>query len=155
MLDDLSERAASERRRYGLALKGLTGNQMQRAAGLLQVYGKHSAAIDALHKEAVERIETERAAIRAARAAEVERLRALLGDVVLLHLYERQLERMSARDRAGLLAEAADGWEKTIVSILVEGLTLPTSAALVDVERTAASITPTPWPVTWPGGDEL
>ncbi len=57
-------------------------------------------------------------ALEAARVADVDRRRALLGDVAMLHIYERRLGMMDGDQLRQALAEAAPGYERALVQEL-------------------------------------
>lgn len=57
-------------------------------------------------------------ALQAARSADVDRRRALLGDVAMLHIYERRLGMMDGDQLRQALAEAAPGFERALVQEL-------------------------------------
>lgn len=77
-------------------------------AGLKQQYQGNLALESAKVKKAAE----------AARVADFERRRALLGDVAIVHIYERRLASMDGEQLRSALAEAAPGAERALIQEL-------------------------------------
>lgn len=78
--------------------------------------------------------------LKEAQTAEVARLRRVLGDATLTHIYERRLERMTPAQILDMHAAAVDEWQKTLLGELgaavIEGRTTP---ATQDADRQAVA----------------
>lgn len=135
LLDKAKEIDADYRKWIDIVAKYDHLSEKGKADEVAKVAQRRRARVAEIQDEARTRIESERRKLAGelakAREAEVERRRAILGDVILSGIYRERLEKMSSGDILKAYREAAGDWEKAIVaeygSMIVEDRLVRTS----------------------------
>lgn len=153
-LTDLVSKATAATSTMERRLRSIEANpndsNRKRLQTLAEDRRRYELTIDALRKEAVQRIAAAKAEVAAAKAAGVERLRAVLGDVVLLRILERRIERMNEAQRRQAMSQAAPGWESEVLRLLCDVRDATADeVALSQAEKQMHHFEAAPWPVKW------
>lgn len=143
MFDDLEGQAksidAAFQRDMSALAKRTDLTQQGRAEGAQYLEAVRRTAVQRLQDEARQRhqaaAEAAQAAQRAQRAADVERRREVLGDTILLRLYERRIDNADADELRQMVADAADGYERLLVEELAR-ITLGERLSMPNATRT-------------------
>ena len=128
VFDDLLTQAKEAEKTLRATLAGFTAEKQPHLSDLGrkqfqdQARDAYQRKVAGLKEQYAGNLELESAKVKkaaeAARVADFERRRAMLGDVAMVHIYERRLASMDGEQLRAALAEASPGYERALVQEL-------------------------------------